>query len=367
MKKITLHLILFLFFTSLFAETGHDSNYRFYYHTNRGTMRLVSLIPKTEELFGGVGGNYNSCFYLKIGRAIYKLQGGAGYGSVAEAGGSVHYSIAKRANVKLDFLPMTSRDDDLIDVIKVVAIIENISGSNEIFGLKAIFDTLLGEDTETHFSTDAVNFINSETQFDTFRQHKYIMTSDYKNSVAFLLYGEDTSVVDMVTLNAKDSLVNGHPWIPNVVRGRPFDSVLTYNDSALAVNWAEVALTPNETASVVFYISVGTEGTEPATDIASFRFVNEKNNDALGERQIEEPYKEETTEILSPPTAQVLPPDNNSPSFDVVISEKNDDWSYVLALLDRINELELDGSNTNREELLRLNMELDAIMERLGQ
>lgn len=359
MKKITLHLILVLFLSSLFAETAYDSNYRFYFYTNRGTMRLVSLIPKTEELLGGVGGNYNSWFYLKIGEAIYKLQGGTGYGSVAEVGGSVHYSVAKRANVKLDFLPMTSRDDDLIDVIKMVATIENISESNEVFGLKAVFDTLLGEKNGSHFSTDEIDSINSETQFDLFRQHKYVKTSNGKNSVDFLLYGEDASVVNMVTLSAKDSLVNGQPWIPNVVRDKPFDNVITYNDSALAVNWADVALAPKETASVIFYITVATEGDEPATDISSFRFVDKNENIDLGGRQIEETDKEWAT--------QILPSGNNAPDFDVVVSGKNVDLSYVQMLLDRINELELDGSNTNREELLKLNMELDTVMEQLGQ
>lgn len=363
MKKITLCLVSILFLASLFAESDYNSNYRFYFHTNRGTMRLVSLIPKTEELLGGVGGNYNSWFYLKIGKAIYKLQGGTGYGSVAEIGGSVHYSIAKRANVKLDFLPMTSRADNLIDVIKVVAVIENTSDSNEVFGLKAVFDTLLGEESGKHFSTETADFINSETQFDLFRQHKYVMSSDGKNSVAFLIYGDDASVVDMVTLGAKDSIVNGHSWIPNVVRGRPFDNVVTYNDSALAINWAEVALSPKETSTVIFYITVATEGAEAATDIASFRFVD----DALGERQIEETPKDEITEILPPPEAQVLPPNNNVPNFDVMTSGKNVDMAYILALLGRINELELDGSNTNREELLKLNMELEAVMEQLGQ
>lgn len=366
MKKTMFCLILFLFFTSLFAESEYNSNYRFYFHTNRGTMRLVSIVPKTEELLGGVGGNYNSSFYLKIGKAIYKLQGGTGYGSVAEVGGSVHYSIAKRADVKLDFLPMTSRDDNVIDVIKVAAVIENVSDSNEVFGLKAIFDTLLGEESGNHFSTDEVYSINKETQFDLFMQHKYVATSDGKKTVAFLLSGEDASVVDMVTMSAKNSLVNGHSWIPNVVRDRPFDNVVTYNDSALAVNWADVSLGPKDTATVIFYISVATEGEEPATDISSFRFVNDKESD-LVERQIEDAHKENVTENLSPTDTQVFQPDNDFTGFDVVISEKNIDWTYVYALLGRINELELDGSNTNREELLKLNMELDAVMEQLGQ
>ena len=54
--------------------------------------------------------------------------------------------------------------------------------------------------------------------------------------------------------------------------------------------------------------------------------------------------------------------------FDIeTIGAEKLNYQYIQSLIDRINSLEGDDQNLDRNELLRLNAELDAILEKLRQ
>ena len=106
----------------------------------------------------------------------------------------------------------------------------------------------------------------------------------------------------------------------------------------------------------------------------------EENEDAnSSEEKINvQPEKQDETEVPKEPGEEIVPMEKDvddeslskkpSVPFNVdTIGPEKLDPSYVQALLDKINSLESDASSVDREEILQLNAELDAIMNKLRQ
>ena len=145
-------------------------------------------------------------------------------------------------------------------------------------------------------------------------------------------------------------------WVPTAGSARSFDNVMSYNNSAVSVNWDTTDIKPAQSASFIFYIVVSADGDEPAgsTWLASLQG---KPVQASGES---------APDVAVPsPVVPAVKPKTEVP-FDVITEEKLDP-EYIRALINKINALEDDGKNVNREELLRLNTELDAILAKLRQ
>ncbi|MFA6856113.1 MAG: hypothetical protein WCR31_02790 [Treponema sp.] len=295
-------------------------------------------------------------FLLRAGRTEYKLNESNGVESVAAktaAGGSLLYTIPKAADVSVEFTFMKTTPDCDDDMLQIKITVTNRKTRTDTFALKGVFDTVLGERTDTHFSTARTRAVNSEVQFRTMKNEKWILSQGRGYGVQLLLDGGDITPPSLVTLGNKD-IISLPLWEPVASTTRSFDNVMSYNNSAVAVNWEKFELKPAQSSSVVFYIAVSADDETPAgaAYLASL-------TGAASEKA--EPVSAPGA-ILPAPAAKAAP----DVPFDVITEEKLDP-EYIRALISKINALEDNDKNVNRDELLRLNAELDAILAKLRQ
>lgn len=296
-------------------------------------------------------------FSIRAGKTEYKLNETNGVlSSVAQegSGGRLLYSVPKTADVSAVFAFMKTSAEHDDDMLKVTVTITNRGPRTDTFALKSIFDTVLGEKTNIHFSTALTKSVNSEVQYRSMAGEKWILSQGSGCGVQILLYGGDITPPAFVTLGNKD-IMSLPLWVPTAGSARSFDNVMSYNNSAVSVNWDNTDIKPAQSASFIFYIVVSTDGDEPAgsTWLASLQGATP-------------PSGESVPDVAVPsPVVPAVKPKPEVP-FDVITEEKLDP-EYIRALINKINALEDDGKNVNREELLRLNTELDAILAKLRQ
>lgn len=356
-------------------------------------------------------------FCLLTGRRNYRLVNNAGIvvGSrKSETGVQMVYAIPNIARLIVKYDCLKSNPEDNEDIVKVTAIVKNKSKRTEIFGLKQNIDTYLGEQSHPHFATADSTYVDSEVQYRKLDKVKFVTSGNKYAKAQFILDGADVSRPEAVTLANKDMLAMDS-WIPSAVTGKNFDSVISYNNSAIAINWESVRLAPQEEVTYVYYIALSTDGLEPRgmEYIASLeekaqqekeaqealekenaekdgKEVSEKTTPkadksvekpAEKEAPKQEPKKEEKMEQLPVETKPIVKPgyvktpvskpeeekimDDISVDPEEITDEKlNPD--YIQKLLDRINDLESGDESVNRTELIMLNAELDAILMKLG-
>ena len=194
--------------------------------------------------------------------------------------------------------------------------------------------------------------------------------------------GADISPVESVAL-ANYTTLDTKKWEADMTTFRSFDTVLSYNNSAVAVYWPKGALEPEEEYSEVFYLSVAAgdaipggaayinalteqqNGAEEAQEeeqtqtVASQKEPSVKNIQAVNEQ---EPVKTEP----KPEPAKTEPKPVQQEPKTQSISEDKLTYDYIQMLLDRIESLEEGDPDVNKEEINALNSELDAILEILN-
>lgn len=361
--------------------------------------------------------SFSSTFFsLKIGNKEYRLNKDSCASCRARKtpyGAQLAYTIKNKAVVVIDFSFMPSNaQSSRADTLRVTSYIINTGKKEESFSLKAVFDTVLGESSGQHFSTATLKRVENEMQFDFMEKEKWICSSDFETSVKFLLDGKGITKPQVVTLSNKDSLTNG-PWIPSVKNERSFNSVLSYSNSALGINWPSVSLGKTDSSVVTFYISVGADSKE----IDSLKFLEDLENGrtvlhecegvrsgAADEEEVPGKSRKKNSlgtkwwvgmpniassesgaifaEGKSAPSSQASKADasksgaasskaeqskNKTASSKAESSKaKNDfDEEYARKLIKHIESLENDGSSIDQEELNRLNDELDAVLEKI--
>ncbi|ERF60179.1 hypothetical protein HMPREF1325_0813 [Treponema socranskii subsp. socranskii VPI DR56BR1116 = ATCC 35536] len=306
----------------------------------RGTFQIYALGEDGSEtaVFSGADAFTSTYFSLLAGKKEYLLSssGGAATGAKANPdGGTLVYKLYKIADVTVDFSFARSPESPFDDIVKVRVSVINKGKKRNTFALKGVFDTVLGEKTQRHFSTADIKSINAETQFHDMSVSRWILSQGQEAAVQFLLYGADTTKIEEATLGNKDVL-SLPMWCPVFVPARSFDSVTSYNNSALAVNWPKAVLESGAEANIVFYIALSADGNPPQGEayIASF------------DKTLPD---EAETKIAS----------------ERAVPEWKLNKAYVDSLLQRIRALSDYDDNT--DELDALNAELDAILEQLRQ
>lgn len=284
---------------------------------------------------------YNSSFFsLKYGRKEYRLnrENGVKISTRKTAyGAQIVYTIDKKAQVTADFSLFPSiSTSSRVDMIRVTLYATNLGKTIQSFSLKGVFDTILGENAYTHFSTAARSKINGERQYTDMSGEKWIRSANEECAIQFLLDGKGITKPQAVTLASKD-LLSGTSWLPSVQESRGFTSVLTYNNSALGINWPTFYLDPQKTSAVTFYISVAADGNEPAGK--EFLAALEKGNIALSATP--PAYVITSTEAATPEfipveelttfyrTGMPVIDDGEDHSMDNVVEEEDPVVSYV--------------------------------------
>lgn len=383
----------------------------------------VSLFSSNDE--------YTSSFYdLKIGKRIFRLNETAGVITGArknDLGGQMVYIIPNKARLFVKYERVKNDSGANSEIIKVSAVVMNKGKKTETFALKSVLDTVLGEKTGPHFSTATEEAIDSERQFRNMKNVKWILSSDKKVSVQFLVSGADVTEPEVISMCNKDFSALSN-WIPVINSERNFDSVISYNNSALSFVWNGVELEPGASHTFCYYMALTTDSVpadgekfiswyekkyghetvdnkysvkdfedayqraldkynsgefREAYEIVMDLWKNPENrNDRLEElkkaienelgdsEEPEEPY--DYDEDLPPGAmedgSQEQPSQGKDPKFDLnMLSSDQLDHKYIRGLLDRINSLENEDGKIDRNEILRLNAELDVILEKLRQ
>ena len=161
---------------------------------------------------------------------------------------------------------------------------------------------------------------------------------------------------------------------------RAFDTVLSYNNSGVCAIWKPFKLAPSETGKIVFYLAFAADGKAAAGE----KFVYSKEYETAAAVE-EEKAKTDTVEVISADAVETLTESSGFgpqiinengevtqeiPTVDFYIKNMSKEHltpEYIQSLLDRIAALEEDSPSLNRQELLQLNTELDAILTYLRQ
>ena len=241
--------------------------------------------------------------------------------------------------------------------------VQNITKRLEAYGIKAVLDTVLGERFSAHFY-DKEKLINYELQVKNFDDLKSISSKNSKAAMEVLFACADASLPEVFSLANKD-VFTLPGWIPSCGDGKPFDSVFSYNNSAVGLNWSPVKVNPEESFSVKFYIALSTDGRPSPGE--EFVKLYEKKQEELKEA---ERLEQESESVKKDPKSSVqmekktqnssLPEEKSLKP----VSKSQLDPVYIQKLIDKIEKLD-PNSTLERSEFLLLNDELDSIIEAL--
>ena len=302
-----------------------------------------------------------SSFYLKCGKEIYKLNSASGVKT--ETGAVVKYTISNIAKVSVFFDFMKSDEQNDYDMIKISAEIENLGTRQKKYALKGVFDTVLGEKGLNHFFSSTNDAINTEKEFRNVKAERWFVSKNDKYSMQFLLDGVDITPIECVLLGNKTTF-DSNAWIPSLSIDKSFDSFVSYNDSEVCIIWPEVSILPNEKDSFVFYIAFAANGEKPQGNY----FIGDKKEEVVEVKKEKSVVKQEVVKVPEEEKVKETKKEIPDVKFDVAtLSREKLSQEYVAGLMERIANLEDSGENVDREELLMLNAELDAILEILRQ
>lgn len=334
----------------------------------------------------------SNAFYLKNSKKIYNLVTDNAVHSAArhtKDGAVITYEVPSVAQVNVYFACMASQKDKDPDMVKVTATIKNISTRNDEFAFKAVLDTVLGEAAAFHFYTWEDIPVKNEVSYRTLQNQKWFVSKNINAAMQLFFTGADCTAPELVAL-ANYSTFEKNSWEPDMLSYRVFDTVLSYNNSAVCAIWKPMKLAPSESGKVVFYLALSGNGT-PATGekyVYSKEFKDREAEDKAGKSasglEIITPYsvedgKEAVPGVLDGVTEFTAPGETVSeasaekpefPSVDFYIKNMSKEQltpEYIQSLLDRIAALEENSSSVNQQELLQLNAELDAILTYLRQ
>lgn len=333
-----------------------------------GSFQLYSL-DRDGVAFPVLAGHdefTSSFFSLRVGKKEYRLTDNIGIVIGArkdDTGAQLIYVVPDVARVHVKFECLKSDLNGSEDILKVTVSVKNIGKKAADFALKNVLDTILGEQSISHFSTAENVVVNTEMQFRRFDKAKWIISENKKTSMQILIYGADITPMEAVSLSNKDLLLLQN-WIPSVIQSRTFDSVLSYNNSAVALNWEPVHLSQGQETSFVYYIAFASDGTKPAGEKFIDTFGEKLVNTEDSQSEALQKDDDSVSENSSGADSAISQPEKTNVDFnpDLIPPEKIN-YEYVRKLLERIDALENDAEKVNREEILNLNAELDAIME----
>ena len=302
---------------------------------------------KKTEFFASHDEFSSTFFAAKIKNTIYKLGRDSSVKfSIYEENGSagIKYEIGKDIEIFADFSFCPEFDGATKGAIKVEVSVHNLSVEAKTVSLKGVFDTCLGENSGNHFATARMPFIDKEVGFRSMYNDKWIRSSNGKQALQFLFAGAGITVPQNVSLANKD-VIGGVQWFPQAKEGRSFNSVFSYNNSAVSVLWNPMTVSPMTKSSICFYISYSTAGVLPP------------DSAFLGDKPIHSSLNEND---------EVVYKDEYGVTYTVgALSDSQLDPKYIEDLLNRIRWLEAEPENVDRNEILQLNAELDAILEKI--
>ena len=307
-----------------------------------------------------------SGFYLKAGKKIIELNKDSSVRKSTwktDNGAAVGYRIDNLADVIVYFETFRSSEDFDVDSLKVTVKVTNMSKKKDYFAVKVLLDTILGETDRHHFYDCKNNPVKNEVSYRELEDNNWFLSKNSSGSLQIILAGGECTKTDLVALANYSTLATKN-WEPDLLSYRAFDTVLSYNNSAVGITWPRHRLGADEQFSEVFYISTALGDREPSG--ATFILGTESETEITEKKDSEKP--EQSEEIKEEEKKQEEQTSSLPPyvPFDVkTITAQQLSPEYIQKLLNRIAALEDSDESLDREELILLNAELDAILEAL--
>ena len=234
--------------------------------------------------------------------------------------------------------------DSLTQTLNIRHTVKNLSDNKTSMALKAVYNLCLGENRKAHFSTAVNREVSSEYCFEPSKEECWIISSDGQNAVELELYGKGITAPKRVAAANKDviylsTLVT--PFTP----GNSFDSIMSYNDSALALFWEPVSLGAGESKSYSYKMNFS---------------VNDFQNSG---REIAKVQVDQNGQPLDSSSENVeIDGDRIETTVDSVDPSKLN-MEYVQQLINHINSLEQSDPSLNRLKIQQLQTEVDEVLQ----
>jgi len=382
-------------------------NIRMNAKTKLGTFNISVINENGKKVPVLYSGNeYSSTgFYLKVNNKIYRLIAESNIKTAARktsTGMQINYSIKNVAEVFVDFRCLKSSADSGYDMVKITSTVTNTGNKRADYALKLILDTVLGESDNTHFYTSTDVPVKAEVLYRTMQNEKWFSSKNKNTEMQILLDGADITAPELVAL-ANYSTLEKTTWEPEMLSYRTFDTVLSYNNSAVGIIWPGKKLGVDSRLTDCFYLAFGVDGQKAQgneyvegkkhsdIDVAqTVENMTKPKKETPKEYSLEDAIKNEpvtTIELeepaikpVEPPVPAVketyTPPVYEKPVVTTVVEPKKPVRTnklsseqltpeYIQNLIDRITAMENDPDMASDEEIKLLNAELDAILQAL--
>ena len=376
--------------SSIRPVTSTIGNIKIDVRPKKGTFSIAVLNAngKAIPVLSTANEYTTTSLYLKAGKKILKLCDDSNVVSAAKKtanGISIRYTIDKTAMVQLDFECLASVEGENEDTVKIVATVQSLAKKKQDYALKLLLDTVLGETDRHHFYTSEDLPVKGEVLYRTMKDDKWIVSKNAKATMQIILDGADVTPIESVAL-ANFTTLDTKKWEADMTVFRSFDTVLSYNNSAVGIYWPKSSLEPEQVQTQIFYISIasGEEVPGGAAYITGqpVQKASEKTKETPTE-SVQTIKAEPVTEVIKtePQTTDSKPEaqkpetrpepqktetkpvkEETKPQTTSSISDDKLSLDYIQALLDKIESLEEGDPEVNKEEINALNAELDAII-----
>ena len=291
------------------------------------------------------------------------------------------------ATQTFSFVPSKQRSTGKL--LKVVTEIQNISGDIANIGLKAVFDTSLGEKNLIPLYTDLRSEIGAELMLQPIlEKDSVVFSADRGYACLFFLRNEYMTLPTSVYVANWEQLVT-RKWLPSYVSGRSFRKYGS-TDPGLLYVWSEQKVPNKATLTVTncigFYDYRNAAETVTAYSAYTQTAPEETARSAgkpVGNLTVTTIYRNipatqpaaaaPKTQVsgISEPAAEQTPTDQpagQEPSVQPGKDEKpKKDYRYVQELLDKIAELEQSSDELSMEEIKKLRTEVDEAIEAMQE
>jgi hypothetical protein len=307
-------------------------------YPDKGNFCLYQLSDigknRFEPLFEDRNSSSTSWFSVESNGRVFKLEKKSSKPVLFEqtpTGAKYTFTLTDDFQVVQEFSFIISAATQAAIGVRIDTSIENTSGKDGVFALKAVFDTNLGETEGIHFFTNLQNRISSEMKLEKGKDQDVFIASKNRNlSLMFLLAGNMSTQSEIVYAANWDRL-NTLTWKPDYVAGRSFNTMYSVNDSALLFMWPETTLTPNSVTQITMVLGPYTPELIALT---------QSNTPAAVKATVKEPSR-----VIAPAK-----------------SDNQDDNARVAQILARIAEIQANPTSASDSELEQLNKDLDILL-----
>lgn len=239
-----------------------------------------------------------------------------------------------------------SPNDSQTNSVRVKVTVKNLQEKKSVLALKAVYNLCLGENRQAHYSTATNKAIGSEYLLVPSKEDGWIISSDGQNAIEFVIYGRGVTPPKKAVMANKDVIDLATP-VTLFTPGNTFNSILSYNDSSLALFWDPVELDKDESAVYSYIINFSdsdfqNSGKEIVEDIQ------------------ESPAQVEAVEAAAKPDAANK--EGLKPSVDGIDPAKLN-MEYVQQLINHINSLERSDPSLNKVKIQQLQTEVDEVLQ----